>query len=119
MEKTWSQRSDDENWLTLNPKYEPYKTMLQAGNTLEIRADGKDYDGVQASTDTVILTVVYKKGDVDLNGTVDQKDAALYLKFLSGTEMFSTEQAETADVNYDGSKDMRDVIAIMKIADKA
>gem|GEM_PF-4789578 len=118
-EKTWSQRSDDENWLTLNPKYEPYKTMLQAGNTLEIRADGKDYNGVQASTDTVILTVVYKKGDMDLNGTIDQADAALYLKYLSGTETFSTTQLEIADVNYDGYKDMRDVIAIMQIADKA
>ena len=116
---TWT-NGDYENWLILNPKYEPYKTMLQAGNTLEIYAVGIDYNkGGQAFTDTAILTVVYKPGDMDLNGTIDQADAALYLKYLSGTETFSTTQLEIADVNYDGYKDMRDVIAIMKIADKA
>ncbi len=117
---SWTNGSPDENWLILNPKYEPYKTMLQAGNTLEIRAEGIDYNkGGQASTDTAILTVVYKPGDIDLNGTINQADAALYLKYLSGTKTFSTTQFEIADVNYDGYKDMRDVVAIMKIADKA
>ena len=51
-------------------------------------------------------------------GNVDEYKC-IYLKYLSGTKTFSTTQLEIADVNYDGYKDMRDVVAIMKIADKA
>ena len=74
----------------------------------------KSNDVVRA-TAYINLSLIYKQGDIDGNGKIDNADAALYLKHLSGIEeyQFTTEQFKRADVNYDGKYDMLDVIAIL------
>ena len=54
-------------------------------------------------------------GDVDRDGDVDNADAALYLKYLSGDTAyrFTASQLKRADVNSDGNYDLLDVIAIL------
>ena len=56
------------------------------------------------------------KGDIDLNGTVNKTDAAVYLKHLTGKQEFTEEQYKRADMNNDGRYDMLDVIAILNKA---
>ncbi|MBQ9604094.1 MAG: InlB B-repeat-containing protein, partial [Firmicutes bacterium] len=75
------------------------------------------YDG--RNSYTTYLKYVYKQGDIDGDGDVDGTDAALYLKHLNGDAAYrlTTEQLKRADMNYDGSYDMLDVVAILaKIA---
>ena len=61
----------------------------------------------------ITLNIIYKQGDMDGNGKIEQNDAALYLKHLSGVQPFTDEQLARADINYDGEHDMLDVILIL------
>lgn len=65
----------------------------------------------------ITLDVKYKDGDFNKNGKLDEEDATLMLKHISGIEQLDEEQFARADVNGDGEKDMRDVIAILKFFD--
>jgi len=60
-------------------------------------------------------------GDVDKNGTVDKKDAATLMKYITGAEPVLTEmQLESAKVTDSTKKkpDLLDVMAILEIASK-
>ena len=52
-------------------------------------------------------------GDVNLDDIVNDADAKLYLKYLSGAYNFDSAQIRRADVNSDNKYDMLDVIAIL------
>lgn len=54
-------------------------------------------------------------GDVDGNNIVDNKDAALMLKYVSGIVTATELYMDVADVNSDGNKDMLDVVGILNI----
>lgn len=61
----------------------------------------------------IYLTYVYKPGD-NGDGDIDNTDAALYLKHLSGTQIFTPDQLARADVNGDNAYDILDAVAILK-----
>lgn len=99
----------------------PAKATAFVGNDVTVvftkntpAASGRD----TITTTQIYLNYVYKQGDSDGDGDIDNTDAALYLKHLSGniTYLFNDEQIKRADVNYDGQCDMLDVIAIKKTA---
>ncbi|MBR6400058.1 MAG: dockerin type I repeat-containing protein [Firmicutes bacterium] len=62
------------------------------------------------------LIIIYKQGDFNKNGKLDEEDAKMLLKHLSGGTQLDDEQYARADVNGDGYKDILDVIAILNIA---
>ncbi|MBQ8941234.1 MAG: InlB B-repeat-containing protein [Firmicutes bacterium] len=71
------------------------------------------------SEELVIPTVIIK-GDIDRDGKVTDKDAALLLKYLSGSlTTFSDAQIKASYVNDDNEINMLDVIAILNIAETA
>ena len=53
------------------------------------------------------------KGDVNADGKITDADAALVLKFISGTTTLTSGQLEMAKMNGDDVVDMLDVIAIL------
>ena len=55
-------------------------------------------------------------GDIELDGDIDKADAALLLKYISGTKELTTEQYSVAFVNEDTNVDILDVIAIFNKA---
>lgn len=63
---------------------------------------------------TVKLVFPTKTGDIDLDGDVDDTDAALVLKYICGTGTLTPEQLSAAYVNSDNAVDMLDVIAILQ-----
>gem|GEM_PF-3490763 len=109
-------------FLEMDPFEEPFDIILKEGNKVEIYAQGYSADDpdTAVTTDTVILDVIYKRGDIDGNGKIEQNDAALYLKHLSDIPeyVFSEKQNERADANFNGDNDMLDVITILKTAKK-
>ena len=52
-------------------------------------------------------------GDVNFDGVVDDKDAVLIVKHVSGTKELTTSQLNYADVKVDGKVDILDAIAIL------
>ena len=62
------------------------------------------------------LIVKYKNGDFNKNGKLNEEDAALLLKHLSGSTQLDEEQYARADINGDNKVDMLDVIAILNLA---
>ncbi|MBQ6555727.1 MAG: InlB B-repeat-containing protein [Firmicutes bacterium] len=76
------------------------------------------YKGInQQYYKNVYLTVKYKNGDFNKNGKLDEEDAAMLLKHLSGSTQLDEEQYARADVNGDGNKDMLDVISICTLSE--
>ena len=63
---------------------------------------------------TIHFNTKFTKGDIDLNGAVNDKDATLLLKYLSGIENLTQSQYEIAKINTDESVDVLDVIALLK-----
>ncbi|MGN0462775.1 MAG: dockerin type I repeat-containing protein, partial [Ruminococcus sp.] len=61
----------------------------------------------------------YIAGDIDASGTVDNIDAALLLRYLSGISDLTSPQIAAGDVNKDVSVDMIDVIEIINITKTA
>ncbi|MBQ7265365.1 MAG: dockerin type I repeat-containing protein [Firmicutes bacterium] len=59
----------------------------------------------------------YKQGDLNKNGSLDAEDAAIMLKYISGSIQLDETQLEIADANSDGSKDMLDVISILNMTE--
>lgn len=66
------------------------------------------------------ISVTYKNGDsllvgdVDLDGTIDKKDAALLLKHIAGEGVLEQNNLTAADCNFDEKHELRDVIAILQ-----
>lgn len=54
-------------------------------------------------------------GDVDINGIVDSKDAALLLKYISNIDTLTEEQLACGDCNKDGKWDISDVVYILNL----
>ena len=61
---------------------------------------------------------VYKAGDIDGNGDINKTDAALLLKYLSGSLKLNSRQMAAADVNSDTNVDLTDAIKIVDISSK-
>ena len=85
----------------------------------------KGYISPENSAKYKLIQVFYDipvKGDVDGNDIVEDADAALLMKYITGVEPVLSElQLEAAKVT-DSTKekpDMLDVIAILKIAEKS
>ena len=57
---------------------------------------------------------LYKKGDVNGNGTVDMTDYSMILKHVKGIKTLTGEQLERADVNQNSSIDMTDYSMVLK-----
>ncbi|MBR6400440.1 MAG: InlB B-repeat-containing protein [Firmicutes bacterium] len=80
-----------------------------------ITADG--YETKTGAAQVIIST----NGDVDLNGAIEKADAALLLKYLSGTATLNEKQLAAARIT-DSTKetpDMLDVIAILAIVENS
>lgn len=58
----------------------------------------------------------YDAGDVDMNGTVEVRDALLAARFALGLQTLSDEQIKLADVDNDGSVGIDDAVLICRIA---
>ena len=75
-----------------------------------------------ATTDSMIIAFydgkVYKAGDIDGNGDINKTDAALLLKYLSGSLKLNSRQMAAADVNSDTNVDLTDAIKIVDISSK-
>ena len=52
-------------------------------------------------------------GDVNIDKKTNKTDAALLLKYISGTTVLNSEQLVHADMNGDDKYDMLDVIEIL------
>ena len=60
----------------------------------------------------------YKAGDIDGNDDINKTDAALLLKYLSGSLKLNSRQMAAADVNSDTNVDLTDAIKIVDISSK-
>ena len=85
---------------------------IPAGETAEVEYTVTS--GARTNVYKYNVKSVYKCGDIDGSGTVDNSDAELYLRILSGKFDFTEDQLRCADVNYDGKRDILDPIAIIK-----
>ena len=85
---------------------------IPAGETAEVEYTVTS--GARTNVYKYNVKSVYKCGDIDGSGTVDNNDAELYLHILSGKFDFTEDQLRCADVNYDGKWDILDPIAIIK-----
>ncbi|MCD8090747.1 MAG: dockerin type I repeat-containing protein [Clostridiales bacterium] len=72
--------------------------------------------GIEES-DAVIIAlydgVPFKAGDVNRDGAVDEKDAALLLKYLSGTAEINGTQLAAGDADSNAVIDLTDAVAIL------
>lgn len=84
-----------------------YAKTIPAGKTAVVTAKSTYWES------TFTINVVYKPGDIDGSGTVDNDDAKMLLKHLSGSTQLDEEQYARADVYGDGDINMLDVIAIL------
>ena len=68
------------------------------------------------------ITVAYPNGDgvligdVDLDNDIDNADAALLLRYISGFSALNDKQLTAGDCNMDGNYTLNDVIAILNYA---
>ena len=105
------------NSLTLNPYKEPYNDILKPNKLIKIYAVGTDLNGEPASSDIILLTVVYKQGDLDFNGIVEKADAKIYLDYLNGIHDFNEDQIKIADMNYDDMLTLDDAELIYPVCE--
>ena len=54
-------------------------------------------------------------GDVNLDNIIDTKDAALILKYISGSVKLTKEQLNASDINKDGKVDINDTVSLLKL----
>ncbi len=95
---------------------ENYSVILNPSNTSIIAKLGAGLYATNANAVPINLIVKYKQGDLNKNGSLDEEDAAIMLKYISGSIQLDETQLEIADANSDGRKDMLDVIAILNMA---
>lgn len=57
----------------------------------------------------------FNLGDVNLNNIINDADAAIVLRYVSGIDTLNEYQLTAADVNSDGKVDMLDVVAILNM----
>ena len=94
------------------------KIWVIAENTSESIGGSGQYAVFENSGLNTYYRLSKQNGDMDGNFIIDQLDAVLYLKHISGSSSFTASQLARADVNRDGRKDIRDVVEILNIIDK-
>lgn len=57
----------------------------------------------------------FNLGDVNLNNIINDADAAMVLRYVSGMDTLNEYQLTAADVNSDGKVDMLDAVAILNM----
>ena len=83
-------------------EFDPVGDMIDAGDSVTPTANNMFFFAQWAD-----------KGDVNADGKITDADAALVLKFISGTTTLTSGQLEMAKMNGDDVVDMLDVIAIL------
>ena len=78
--------------------------------TFSLAAAGGDEGG----DEPVVPTVVY--GDIDVNGSIELRDAILTLQIATGTLVGTTDQITASDVDGNGSVELRDAILVLQKA---
>ena len=87
------------------------------GDTTEFYINNNKAAVESIDGDTAKIYYVFtQKGDVDLNRTVNEKDAKFLLKYLNGTAELNKAQIAMAKVTDDDETDILDVIAILDMA---
>lgn len=84
---------------------------MDANKNYVVRVGGYGID----NPDSMLITngKVYKLGDINGDNIIDNKDAALLLKYISKIESLSAAQITAGDYNSDEIVDMLDVIVIL------
>ncbi|MCD8090312.1 MAG: dockerin type I repeat-containing protein, partial [Clostridiales bacterium] len=59
------------------------------------------------------LGIAYSLGDANADGNIDNRDAALLLRYISGISDEINIDLEAADYNADGYIDLKDVTALL------
>ena len=103
--------------LSLDGQHIKEPNFYRIVNYLKVSEEYKDLYTV----DTVIVpesdqTLVFKKGDVNKDGTIDVLDASMIQKYASDKANFTLNQIATGDINYDGNTDVLDAAIIQKYA---
>ena len=88
-------------------------SWTNTAKTYIVRVGGADIDTPEYRIIAFYGVKVFSAGDINGDKVVDELDAALLLRYLSGLELLSDEQLEAANVKADDTVDMLDVIAIM------
>jgi hypothetical protein len=88
------------------------KSFIEPNNTVYIYSM-RFVDGRRYFTSVYELDILYRPGDVDGSGKVNDTDAAMLLKHIGGISLLDSEQLKRADLNNDGEIDMLDVIEIL------
>ncbi|MBO5383849.1 MAG: dockerin type I repeat-containing protein, partial [Ruminococcus sp.] len=86
--------------------------------TINLRSDDKAINIcyiIIRPTDTESASVKGKKGDVNLDSTVDIADAVVMNKYILGKESITGEQAYAADIMSDANPDIFDMLMMRKM----
>lgn len=102
-----------------------YNLTLAADTTYSIVVSAKDSAGVEASK-TVTITVPGTvtppepdkgmRGDADLNGEVNIKDATLIQKYIANSADLTGQALKNADADLNGEVNVRDATTVQKFA---
>lgn len=102
-----------------------YNLTLAADTTYSIVVSAKDSAGVEASK-TVTITVPGvvtppepdkgMRGDADLNGEVNIKDATLIQKYIANSADLTGQALKNADADLNGEVNVRDATTVQKFA---
>lgn len=92
-------------------------TAISIADEKILKADNEFFAGKVDKTELSGKTLAkydYVKGDTDLDGTLEDKDAALLLKYINGTAALSNANLVAAGVQ-NKEADILDVIAVLKL----
>lgn len=98
------------------------KDSIQNGKKVDVELTGlADLDGNEYTIKSPVEFMsikdnesLYKKGDVNGNGTIEMTDYSMILKHVKGIKTLTGEQLERADVNGNGSIEMTDYSMVLK-----
>ena len=83
-----------------------------------VRVGGDSIDTPDSMIIASMMERYIKQGIIDGNGDINKTDAALLLKYLSGSLKLNSRQMAAADVNSDTNVDLTDAIKIVDISSK-
>ena len=98
------------------------KDSIQNGKKVDVELTGlADLDGNEYTIKSPVEFMsikdnesLYKKGDVNGNGTIEMTDYSMILKHVKGIKTLTGEQLERADVNGNGTIEMTDYSMVLK-----
>lgn len=82
--------------------------------TYIVRVGGYGIDEPTAMIISFYNGVIYKTGDINGDGSIDESDATLLLKYLSEITSLTSSQLEAGDYNEDEQVNLIDVIGILQ-----